>query len=67
MADYPLQPILDHMDEEIGELRQARLLATSRYQSAVMKEDVDVANMAFIEWALRKMREEVSQFGKHTK
>ena len=53
MEVYPLQPILEHMNLEIEELYAARAFSGHK---ASMKEDIDVANMAFIEWALRKMK-----------
>ncbi len=54
MVDYPLALIFDYMNEEVEELFTARAFSIP---FDIMKEDVDVANMVFIEWALRKMRE----------
>ncbi len=54
MAKYPLDKIRDHMNQEIDELYAARGFGSA---VEVRKENVDNANMNFIEWALQYARE----------
>jgi hypothetical protein len=64
LMNYPLAPIMEHMNLEIEELYVARAFPgkdqyTGKVEDPKM-EDVDVANMAFIEWAIRKVQEPVT-------
>jgi len=51
-AGYPLQSIQDSFLEEIAE----RFPESGEPRPDEVSEDVDVANMAFLDWALRKAR-----------
>jgi|SRR6267378_3519636 len=57
IMNMDLRAIMDHMNQEIEELYVARAFPDKEKGHTPEKEDVDVANMGFIEWAIRKMKE----------
>lgn len=54
LMNYDLQPIIEHFNLEIEELYTARGFLGPK---EIRKECVDVANMSFIEWMIRKIQE----------
>lgn len=58
-AAYPLDRIEDHLEQEVLE-RFPRAINVTRQEltdEQKMQEDIDIANMAFLDWSMRRARQ----------